>query len=288
MVSRVQRFVSASTSDKIKMMSRQRRKVQWTLLHRRKREFALAHGKETYLVRLGDAEIGWKLYFLGEYDIHSLVMARELLGRHQFGTVVDVGANIGSICIPAVSRRFAQRSIAIEPEPMNFALLQVNVAMNGLSDRINCMQIALGPESNGTAILRLDESNFGNHRVDSGGPDATSTEAINVPLRRLDDIAPRLDPATDVIFMDVQGFEGQVLKGSTTATGARVPIVMEFTPSALRTFGGLSVVVDALANYDQFYDLHLSAPTGRPISELPDLASQYEQHASGYTDILVC
>lgn len=160
--------------------------------------------------------------------------------------------------------------------------------MNGLLHRIDCIQTALGAESGSTVALQMDRSNFGGHRIDAWPSSESGLETIDVPLMRLDDVAPDLDPECDLIFMDVQGFEGQVLRGCRNSIRANVPIVMEFTPDAMISFGGLAVVSEELADYQRFYDLRLDKPVGRPLSELTALALQYSSHPSGYTDILVC
>lgn len=51
-------FRAGPMSDKLDMLTRQRRKIQWSALNWTKRQFALAHGTKTYLVRLQDEEIG--------------------------------------------------------------------------------------------------------------------------------------------------------------------------------------------------------------------------------------
>jgi hypothetical protein len=45
-------------------------------------------------------------------------------------TSLDVGAPIGAICIPAVKRGLAGRSIAVQAVPVIALLLQANVALN--------------------------------------------------------------------------------------------------------------------------------------------------------------
>ncbi len=45
--------------------------------------------------------------------------AVSLLGRRGLTSLIDIGANIGTICIPAVKCGLFDRAIAIEPEPLN-------------------------------------------------------------------------------------------------------------------------------------------------------------------------
>ena len=58
--------------------------------------------------------------------------------------LIDIGANIGPICIPAVKRNYVKQAIAIEPGPDNARLLRANVALNSLHDRIIVHECAVG------------------------------------------------------------------------------------------------------------------------------------------------
>lgn len=82
-------------------------------------KFMIAQGKETYVVVTGDMAVGYPLFMQGESDFSKFVDAFSLLrdakGRN-CDVLWDIGANIGSICIPALTRNFVKKAVAFEPE----------------------------------------------------------------------------------------------------------------------------------------------------------------------------
>ena len=83
--------------------------------------------------------------------------------------MVDVGANIGPIAIPALTRNFFKEAILIEPEEKNFQVLMDNVYLNGLRKKVTAYNIALTDEDNSSLYLEINqEKNYGDHRVYNG------------------------------------------------------------------------------------------------------------------------
>ena len=267
---------------------RQRRRA-WAHLCGSSQRLALVQSREAYVIRVGDEAIGRDLYMYGEFDFNAFERVMTDLGRGQIGTLLDIGANIGPICIPAVARGLARRAVAVEPEPVNFSLLEVNVRLNSVSDRIRCVQAAAGSQRGGTVTLELAEVNFGDHRVA-----ATSTVSAergrreklhDVPVCVMDDLVADADPSSDLIWMDVQGFEIEVLRGCTDLLERGVPLVMELQPMLLNEHGGLADLLDLLSGYRGFRDLRTTAPP-HPLAELPSLYRSLGP-AGPHTDILL-
>lgn len=117
---------------------------------------------------------------------------------------LDLGANIGSYTVLA-SRVCGARSITIEPDPGTLIALRRNVAVNGIKDRVEIIETALGA-SHGVCrfSIGLDTTN----RILGGGQEA----GRNVRLTPLDDIVGNRTPT--MIKMDVEGYEAEVLKGA--------------------------------------------------------------------------
>jgi hypothetical protein len=68
--------------------------------------------------------------------------------------VFDIGANVGTVCIPLVLQGVFERALAFEPEQRNFGYLARNIEQNGLSDRVQGFQVAL---SSASGELELEE-----------------------------------------------------------------------------------------------------------------------------------
>src|SRR5699024_10081937 len=86
---------------------------------------------EQFVVSTTDKVIGRELFLHGEFDFVKLQTALAILLREGWPTpvhLIDVGANIGTITIPAINRGLMQTATAIEPHPGNLRLLRANLA----------------------------------------------------------------------------------------------------------------------------------------------------------------
>jgi FkbM family methyltransferase len=214
-------------------------------------------------------------------------LARAIEGR----TVLEIGANIGSHTIEFIRRYGADSVVAIEPDPGNCALLRQNVLVNGIGEKTSLLPLAAS-DIDGTVELELSDTNPGDHRVRVVGAsvDGASREprtTIDVPAARLDSLLGdgRLDvESLGLVWMDVQGHEGHVLRGGRALLDRGLPIVTEYWPDGLRRAGGLEVFHALIAeHYRYVIDLRSredAAPRVLGTDELPRLAREYGWDAS--------
>jgi FkbM family methyltransferase len=196
-------------------------------------EVTVPVGTRRMRIDLRDRIIAKRLY-LGvpwELDLQRLLMTMDLRG----GVCLDVGANIGvhSLLLSDLVGP-GGRVYAFEPEPRNFALLEANLAANRATNVI-ATAAALGDRV-GTCRLAVSPNDFGDHRVIAapGGP------GREVPITTVDAVLGAV-PAGAIRFIkvDVQGYEGHVLRGMR-ATLDRNPdaiLALEVFPQALRAAG---------------------------------------------------
>lgn len=121
--------------------------------------------------------------------------------------LLNIGANVGtSARFIASSRKYA-RIDCFEPDLGNFAFLRMN-AMD--SPALVLHNTALGAEE-GELFLNLNPRSVGRHsfKTDFG------CGAVKVPVRRIDDYLDS-NEAFD-IFMDVEGWEVEVLRGASAS-----------------------------------------------------------------------
>lgn len=254
-------------------------------------------GPESYLVHCKDSIISQEVFISGEFEFNKVNAALELINKHTgmktIDVLVDVGANIGTICIPATKRGLVKRAVAIEPDPANGRLLQINVLLNEMESRITIHACAAGEFSNQSLTLERSGLNSGDHRIsvssENGEFDESAREHIQVPSHRLDGLVQVPANSTMLIWMDTQGYEGFVLKGATALLAAQVPVVMEFWPYGLKRAGSFQTLKESLAHYRGFADLNDSETAGalRPISELDRLFARLDTGKDTSTDILV-
>jgi FkbM family methyltransferase len=257
----------------------------------------IAGKNERFVVSTSDKIIGRRIYVDNEpYDFDKMQTVLRILGNDRPRTLlVDVGANIGTICIPAVKRGLFQRAIAIEPEPRNFALLLANIHINWLADKITPQNFALGAKDGDQVVFELSGSNFGDHRVrtttDSPSLQGEAERStITVRSESFDAVAKDIDPNETVIWLDTQGFEGHILSGAKNALRSRTPICLEFWPYGLDRSNCYPLLKDALIqnDYSQFYDL----PGGiiKPVPLTSDSLDGLRRRigdTGDFTDILV-
>lgn len=126
--------------------------------------YLVAGYPEHFVVSTADKVIGREVFLHGEFDFAKLQTALAILARegHPAPThLIDVGANIGTITIPALKRGLLQTATAIEPHPHNLRLLRANIALNGLEDRVTVLARAVGDRSGVTLYLHESATNSG-------------------------------------------------------------------------------------------------------------------------------
>ncbi|MDP1604441.1 MAG: FkbM family methyltransferase [Legionella sp.] len=256
-------------------------------------------GMENYLVSTSDKVIGRALYVRGEFDFNKFIDVWELSGLNSSEkavTLIDIGANIGSIGIPAVMRGYAERCIAFEPEPLNAKLLKINIILNDLEDKIDVFQVALGNKE-GEVFFELSDSNYGDHRVRLGEPlegryGEQNRKTISVPMRTLNEYLNCIDEGASLIWMDTQGFEGYVLKGADRFLKYRIPLVLEFWPYGLKRSDSYKLLLESLEKSEYKHFINLNSDDKDKVSlsrkSLDMLSTELELvHEDHFTDILV-
>ncbi|HIP23609.1 MAG TPA: FkbM family methyltransferase [Rhodobacteraceae bacterium] len=180
---------------------------------------------------------------------------------------VDIGANIGTMCIPMVARGYFAGAIAIEPEPLNARLLRSNVHLNDVADRIKVIEAAAG-DSTGTATLFLSTYNFGDHCLKADQATMDSRESVQIGVRKLDDLIPPNEREHLFLWLDTQGYEGFVLKGGAEIITSAPSLVLEFCPKTLTQTGAYDALCQAVlkAPYCTIFDLAEAAPTPMPAT----------------------
>ncbi|WP_213959700.1 FkbM family methyltransferase [Variovorax sp. dw_954] len=246
---------------------------------------------ESFVVAAGDQVIGqWLFKHREPFDFSKLERVVEMLGQQRMRLLLDIGANIGTICIPAVNRGLFERAIAFEPEPRNFSLLRANAELNRVADRITTHNIALGEKNDEILSFELSKGNHGDHRARYGNCNSDfGPETIQVPSQTLDRILDDIDLGSTLLWMDTQGFEGYVLAGAARTLQRKLPLVTEFWPGGLASSGSMGRFRGALqlAGYSSFCDLSEKEIAMRPFSLAAlDALAQRLGTDGGQTDLL--
>jgi len=178
-----------------------------------------------------DYAVGHTIARTGSYEPEVSAALRQVLG--QGGTFVDAGANLGWFSLLGASLVGPSgRVIAVEPNPLNVAMLRDSAKDNGF-DNIDVLTVALAARP-GSVALETDGSNGRVIPID-GPPAEPIAASFVVAARPLDDVLSDAGVTrVDAIKIDVEGAEPLVLKGAgSTITRHRPVLISEFYPMAL-------------------------------------------------------
>lgn len=148
-------------------------------------------------------------------------------------TVIDIGANIGYYAMmEARTVTETGHVYAIEPEPDNVELLNLNIKLNGYH-HVDVFQAGLSDKT-GTAKLYVSKhSNL--HNLLRPLHAKNTSSVIDVEVYRLDDFIEeqKIDPS-DISFirMDIEGYEVKALSGmkNVLSTAKSLCLFIEFHP----------------------------------------------------------
>ncbi len=255
---------------------------------------------ELFVVSSDDQTIGRNTFINGgePFDFEKMELVFKLLNlKSPQNLLVDIGANIGTICIPAVKRGYFKSAIAIEPDPLNYKLLTINILMNDLQKSVSARNIALGNQMNKVLRFELSKENHGDHRVrvtnetGDAGYDEGNRKTIDVSSGTLDSVLETQNLESVVVWMDTQGYEGFILEGSSNVLTSGFPLVTEFWPYGMKRANCFENFKRALlqSRYTKIYDLN------RPshILELNEISlnnlySLYkDSKTNGSTDLVI-
>ena len=281
------------------------REELFNLLGRVSPVVAVDSGEARYFVGTRDRGLSRTVFAQGCYEQDVMAATLALAERHvgrapllQGRTFVDIGANIGTSTVPALTVFGAADAVSIEPDVDNYKLLRCNLIANDVEDRARTVRAALS-DTSGSGVLELGGDSWGDHRVRTRPhvPDGLFQESrrptVTVPLTRFDDVVRDLPIELDrigMVWMDVQGHEGHVLAGASSLLASDIPVAIEYWPYGLERAGGLDLIHELIAaNYRTVVDVRASVDGRGPV-ELPatDLHALAERNRGEvYTDLLL-
>jgi len=184
------------------------------------------------IINLADTGISKHLQLYGTWEHRSANVFEEELSKisavRENLIAIEIGANIGYYTIMTANAvEHEVDVVAIEPNSSNHELLQKNIAINRITDRVSVHRGAIGAES-GTATLQLSsKSNL--HRVEHDRVGQRGGGSETVPVWGLDEFLTEhgYEPH-DVtsVRMDVEGYELEILQGMTDVLSSDGPLLL--------------------------------------------------------------
>jgi FkbM family methyltransferase len=124
--------------------------------------------------------------------------------------LLDAGANAGFFTILACLTHPRLKAYCIEPHPDTYKLLERNLSLNGLSDRVICLNEALSDQDGILSMRCRPHSSMLIAQDETSGTE----QPLPISARRLDSLVHDLGGVFTVIKMDVEGHEQSVLEGA--------------------------------------------------------------------------
>jgi FkbM family methyltransferase len=214
------------------------------------------------------------------YELDLLENMRARL--HAGGLCVDVGAHLGNHTI-FLAKICGMRVLAFEPQPDIYRLLVKHVELNGVADRVQTFNMALGEvDARGSMTSPLADN--------TGGATLELNDSGSVKVSTLDQHIG--DQKVELVKIDVEGFELEVLKGArqtitrnkpllfaeATSTQARTALDVYLSPMGYisgEAFCSTPVITfEHCTNETQ----RMAALTGRIVSAHDDLEENLRRH----------
>lgn len=163
-----------------------------------------------------------------------------LIARQSKGLIVDVGANVGSFAVPVGVAIGGGRLVAIEPQRQVFAVLEVNLVINGILG-VRSHRVAVAQAKGEASTLRVPifdvrcENYIGSVSFDPeviavrsalpgvAEPSQRAQRYEDVAVLGLDQLLPGED--VDFIKIDVEGMEQDVIRSGFGLINRRLPFI---------------------------------------------------------------
>lgn len=217
---------------------------------------------------------------------------------NQKGFFLDIGANIGTSSLEAISSNQVTQCIAFEPSSDNFALLNANIAINHLnkdiisykyavSDIAQKSNLALSDICSGDNMLTLYNIASNDFRLENH----SKNEIVETIV--IDDFFANQLNEIRFLWIDVQGYEYFVLSGckKLLSTGL-VSVQIEYWPYGLRNTSSLESLNKLLVEeFNFFIDLNEyknSEPIIHNIQDIWNLETQLlKKGPKAHTDLFL-
>ena len=188
------------------------------------------------------------------------------------GVALNLGANIGCQALYLKLTGKFSRILAVEAAPKNFELLRANVHLNGWAEEITPIHAAVYTKD-GTITLHMKEEGVsgGHSLLDLPG----NSVALEVNALTVASIARHANVAiNDVkfVWMDIEGFDFEILREINRTFGSRLPVLLEFSPHFVGEAKARDFIAYLRDNYADIREFTAASADPVPVEDFEVLA----------------
>jgi FkbM family methyltransferase len=189
-------------------------------------------------------DLTYQLFANKNYKTKEHAFYKQFLQENS--TIIDVGANIGTISLTVANIAQRGKVLSFEPSKKFFEILKKNIALNKKESVITPYNIALAKEE---GYLGFDE-----HKKDDTTFSFNELSPHKVKADRLDSFTKHFS-TVDLLKIDVEGYEEDVLLGADVTLRKTKVIIIEFITSNLIASkkSGKQVINLLSPHFDLFY-----------------------------------
>lgn len=184
----------------------------------------------------------WTLFIFDEIFVENCYEPPQVMECGPFGTLIDIGANIGLFTMRGKQLWPEAHVVALEPHPVNFRRLQEHVQINRLRD-VEPMPVGIA-EKCGCFDLYLSPRNIAGHSMYKKD---SHSEVISIQTCTLDDVLSKVTKKSGgvLVKIDCEGCEFPLLSTLTEETAGRISCIV-FEPE--RSLYDLNALIRKLSS----------------------------------------
>jgi len=238
--------------------------------------------KKTIYILKYPEELSKKIYIYNKFDDILFDKSLELLKKKKTKFLINIGSHVGTSFIAPIKKGLVDYCLAFEPSPENYTLLQANVLMNKINDKVQLFNLALSDKKRQSYLFLNDKTNSADYVLDEA---FTRNRNINFKVNTdiIDNFWKNKFRKNCIIFLDVQGSEFKILSKARKFIKYKIPIIMEFQPDCYQNFDQKKNF-RLISQYNFFVDLRLEKKQEMNFKNFCNLFKDYKKKSS---DILI-
>ncbi|USG62850.1 FkbM family methyltransferase [Sneathiella marina] len=189
------------------------------------------------------------------------------------GVAMDLGANIGTQTLYLYLTGKFKKVIAVEAAPKNFDFLHANVRVNGWTESIEPHHAAIYTED-GVINLNLKEEDVsGGHSLLELPGNSNSVEVPAITIKSLINTYSIEPEQVEFVWMDIEGFDFEILQEIQKTIGSKLPVFFEFSPHFMGEQKTREFVEFVQSHYTHIYEFQNLAEDPVRLNEIDAFAN---------------